>query len=90
MLHTTGTGSAGSRARATQGAKCPGVTRLMLWAPWRISSRNISPKRSTVTGFPTPWAEISWFWQNTQPRVQPEKNTVPLPRVPLITGSSHI
>ena len=30
------------------------------------------------------------FWQNTQPSVQPPKNTVPLPFVPLMHGSSHI
>jgi hypothetical protein len=29
------------------------------------------------------------FWQNTHRRLQPEKNTVPEPRVPLMGGSSH-
>ena len=28
-------------------------------------------------------------WQNTQPRLQPEKKTQPAPFVPLSTGSSH-
>ena len=32
---------------------------------------------------------ICRFWQNTQPREQWEKNTVPEPRVPEIGGSSH-
>ena len=66
-----------------------GVTRLMLWAPWATSSRKISLSRATVTGLPKPPAEMSWFWQNTHRRLQPEKNTAPLPRVPEITGSSH-
>ncbi|MFR0798803.1 MAG: hypothetical protein ACLSHJ_08710 [Oscillospiraceae bacterium] len=37
--------------------------------------------------------KFSWlilpFWQNTQPRLQPEKKTQPAPFVPLSTGSSH-
>lgn len=32
---------------------------------------------------------IAWFWQNTHPREQPEKNTVPAPRVPERGGSSQ-
>ena len=38
---------------------------------------------------PTPSAEMEWFWQNTHRRLQPEKNTAPLPRVPEMTGSSQ-
>gem|GEM_PF-4939311 len=29
------------------------------------------------------------FWQKTQRRVQPEKNTAPLPQLPEMTGSSQ-
>jgi hypothetical protein len=31
---------------------------------------------------------MSWFWQKTQRREQPVKNTVPEPLVPLMHGSS--
>ena len=34
-------------------------------------------------------AEMALFWQNTQRREQPVKKTAPLPRVPLIGGSSQ-
>ena len=43
----------------------------------------------TVTAFPTACRLIFRFWQNTQPRAQPEKNTVPEPCLPEMQGSSH-
>ena len=49
----------------------------------------ISESRFGVTIFPSPrWLMLS-FWQNTHRSPQPEKNTAPLPRVPLMQGSSH-
>ena len=61
----------------------------MLWAPWAASSRKISLRRSTGISRPkSPWLMLS-FWQNTHPREQPEKNTVPAPRVPERGGSSQ-
>ena len=47
----------------TARAKGVGLTRLMLWAPWAASSRKISPRRSTVTVFPTPPRLMGAFWQ---------------------------
>ena len=38
---------------------------------------------------PKPSRLIFRFWQKTQPSVQPEKNTVPEPFVPLMQGSSQ-
>ena len=35
-----------------------------------------------------PGRDIPAFWQYTQPRLQPVKNTVPLPREPDMHGSS--
>jgi hypothetical protein len=35
----------------------------------------------------SPWL-MSQFWQNTQPRLQPEKNMVPEPPAPTSTASS--
>ena len=38
--------------------------------------------------------KFSWlmrpFWQNTQPKLQPEKKMQPAPFFPLRTGSSHM
>ena len=38
--------------------------------------------------------KFSWlmrpFWQNTQPKLQPEKKMQPAPFFPLSTGSSHM
>lgn len=38
--------------------------------------------------------KFSWlmrpFWQNAQPKLQPEKKMQPAPFVPLSTGSSHM
>ena len=76
-------------ASSTAGTKCAAVTRLMLCAPCASSSRKISESRFGVTIFPSPrWLMLS-FWQNTHRSPQPEKNTAPLPRVPLMQGSSH-
>ena len=61
----------------------------MLCAPCASSSQKISESRFGVTIFPSPrWLMLS-FWQNTHRSPQPEKNTAPLPRVPLMQGSSH-
>ena len=38
---------------------------------------------------PKPSWLMEKFWQKQQRRVQPVKNTVPLPDVPLMQGSSH-
>ena len=61
----------------------------MLWAPWSTSSSKMARRRSTVTLRPKSRWLICSFWQNTHPREQPEKNTVPEPRVPEMGGSSH-
>ena len=42
-----------------------------------------------ATSRPKPPVEISWFWQNTQRRVQPEKKTAPEPHSPEMGGSSQ-
>ena len=47
-------------------------------------------RRAIVTGFPKSRRLIFSFWQNTQPREQPEKKMVPEPLVPEIGGSSHM
>ena len=46
-------------------------------------------RRSGGMGLPKSWWLIWSFWQNTQSSVQPEKNTVPAPRVPERQGSSQ-
>ena len=61
----------------------------MQCAPCAMSSKKISRSRAGERTLP----KFSWlilpFWQNTQPRLQPEKKTQPAPLVPLSTGSSH-
>ena len=47
---------AASSAERIHGRHCPGVTRLMLWAPCRCRSRKISAKCSTVISLPRPSA----------------------------------
>ena len=59
-------------------------------APCASSSAKISLSRFTVTTLPSPPWLMHSFWQNTHLSPQPEKNTVPLPRVPLMQGSSHM
>ena len=44
-------------------------------------------RRETVTTWPKPPEEISWFWQKTQRSVQPEKKIAPLPASPEMGGS---
>jgi hypothetical protein len=48
----------------------------------------ISASSSGLTGSPDLRWLMSWFWQNTHPREQPEKKIVPLPRHPLKQDSS--
>ena len=55
-----------------------------------MRAKKISRRRETVTGFPKSRWLMDSFWQNTHPREQPEKNTVPAPRVPEMGGSSHM
>ncbi|MFQ9831718.1 MAG: hypothetical protein ACLRXG_03620 [Oscillospiraceae bacterium] len=43
---------------------------------------------ATVISFPCSPRLMVRFWQNTHRRLQPEKNTAPLPRVPEMHGSS--
>ena len=61
------------------GRKCVGVTRLMFCTPSSMSRSKISRRCADEISLPQPWREISSFWQNRQPSVQPEKNTAPLP-----------
>ena len=64
------------------------MTSSRLWTP---VSRRRSKARHSASGVmarPLPPRLISRFWQNTQPRAQPQKNTAPLPRLPLMQGSS--
>ena len=61
----------------------------MLWAPWSMSSKQMARSRSREMGLPKSWWLMASFWQKTHPREQPEKNTVPEPRVPEMGGSSH-
>ena len=62
----------------------------MLCAPCISSSRKISARRWTLTYSPAPPWLIASFWQKMHLSPQPEKNTAPLPRVPLMHGSSHM
>ena len=62
----------------------------MLCAPCASSSEKISASLAGVTVSPCPPWLMGSFWQNAQRRLQPEKNTAPLPRVPLMHGSSHM
>jgi len=77
-------------ASAICDAKCVGVTRLMLCAPIASSFFIVSINSSTVKSLPCRLSpEISLFWQNAQRSEQPVKKIVPLPRVPLMGGSSQ-
>ena len=87
---STGTPIGRSSARSIAGRKCVGVTKFILCAPFLTRSSIDLRRRSIVTSTPTPSLLIAWFWQNMHLSVQPEKNTVPEPRVPLMHGSSHI
>lgn len=60
-------------AHTISGIYCPGVTRLILFAPLSASSIKISLILSLLITFPAFPSEISLFWQNTQCRLQPEK-----------------
>jgi hypothetical protein len=53
-----------------------------LWQPraWRASI--IWARRAGVTRSPRTCQEMSWFWQNTQRRLQPEKKIAPEPFQP--------
>src|ERR1700677_2918676 len=44
---------------------------------------------SGVRSNPLRWWAMSWFWQKTQRRLQPEKNTEPEPLCPWMQGSSY-
>ena len=72
-----------------EGKKWVGVTRLIFCTPSSINFSNNSRSRAELIGMPTPPWLMGSFWQKAQPRVQPEKNTVPLPKLPEITGSSQ-
>ncbi len=76
-------------ASTTCGAKWPGVTRLMLRAPWPCSSSIIWARRATVTSWPKLPLLISAFWQKTQRRVHDEKKMAPDPASPEMGGSSQ-
>src|SRR5919204_6822522 len=73
--------ASGSASRIC-GTTCSGVTQLMLWQPIAWSSSIISASRSGVARSPRTSHEMSWFWQKTQRRLQPEKKIVPEPRQP--------
>ena len=75
----------------TEGTNCVPVTRSRLWTPLFSRSEKISARRFTEISYPLASWLISWFWQKTQPSVQPEKKTapVPFPSVPEMHGSSH-
>jgi hypothetical protein len=55
---------------------------LMLWQPRACRASIISARRAGVTHSPWTCQEMSWFWQNTQRRLQPEKKNVPEPFQP--------
>lgn len=71
------------------GAKCEGVTRFRLCTPSSSTRANSSLSSRAFMARPRLWWLMDSFWQNTHPSAQPLKNTVPLPRVPLMHGSSH-
>ena len=50
---------------------------------------SVRRSRAVSSGAPKPPRLICAFWQKRQPRVQPEKKTAPLPKLPEITGSSQ-
>src|SRR5215218_7909861 len=54
----------------------------MLWQPQACRASIISASRAGVTRSPWTSQEMSWFWQNTQRRLQPEKKIVPEPFQP--------
>ena len=62
--------------------------RLTEVTPLAMSSKYISLKRDTLTVFPKPSWLTDQFWQKAHLRVQPEKNTAPVPVLPLMQGSS--
>ena len=80
---------AASTAPAMVGRKWSPVTKLILLAPSASSSKKISVSRSGVISRPACPREMARFWQYTQPRLHPEKNTVPEPFVPEMHGSSQ-
>ena len=62
----------------------------MLDAPFFSSDRKVAARLSGEIGRPAASLRLmARFWQNTQPSEQCEKNTVPEPFSPEMTGSSH-
>ena len=75
-------------ASAITALKCVGVTRLMLCTPPSRRRRKVSRRAGTSSAVPAAPRLMAWFWQKTQRRLHPAKNTAPLPRLPLMQGSS--
>src|SRR5512133_2816234 len=74
--------TASGTASRIWGTTCLGVTQLMLWQPCAWSCSIIWASRAAVTRSPWTSQEMSWCWQNTQRRLQPEKKIVPEPFQP--------
>ena len=91
LFHTTGRppGTGRSSTRPSTWVKWVGVTSSMHAAPWSARRWNTAYNSSSVSVFPAPPRLMGAFWQNTQPRAQPEKNTVPAPAAPDRQGSSQ-
>ncbi len=79
--------ASGSASRIC-GTTCSGVIQLMLWHPTACSSSIMLASRSGPARSPLSCQEMSWFWQNTQRRLQPLKKIVPEPRRPRRQSSS--
>lgn len=72
------------------GAVMGGGHHVDVEGPLPLAARkNPSASWSIAQGFPASPAAKRPFWQYTQPREQWPKNTVPLPSVPLMGGSSQ-
>ena len=71
------------------GTTCSGVTQLMLWQPRPGGPASSRPGGAGSPARLGPAREMSWFWQNTQRRLQPEKKTVPEPFQPRRQFSSR-
>ena len=64
------------------------VTAFTFSAPARCSRRNTSARASGDSSAPSP-SRLTWaFWHARQRSVQPVKNTVPEPPLPVTGGSS--
>ena len=74
---------------ASTWVKWVGVTSSMQAAPWSASRPKTAYNSSGVRVLPKCSRLMGRFWQNTQPRVQPEKKTVPAPVWPEMQGSSQ-